>query len=46
VWVVSGIFVGVISCNHYENHVELCHISFHRVLMCSIRWNILEDIAF
>jgi hypothetical protein len=26
VLVVCGIFAGAISCNHYENHVELCHI--------------------
>jgi hypothetical protein len=26
VLIVSGIFAGVISCNHCGNHVELCHI--------------------
>jgi hypothetical protein len=26
VLVVSGIFVGAISCNHCKNHVEHCHI--------------------
>jgi hypothetical protein len=26
VLVVSGIFSGVISCNHYKNLVDLCHI--------------------
>jgi hypothetical protein len=24
-WAVSGVFAVVISCNHYDNHVELCH---------------------
>jgi hypothetical protein len=24
-WAVSGVFAAVISCNHYDNHVELCH---------------------
>ena len=24
-WAVSGVFAAVISCNHYDNHVELFH---------------------